>query len=298
MYLEPVYLNEKMVLNCAAYLFKGVSLESEVSEGETSKNKGTLSIGLKFLADLVSPISANAEQQKDKSYTTKTARRYTMGGLHMSLVDTLKETHEIYTPDPNNYQEIRGKFVEINAILRPIDFHSLVETLRIATPLIAQILQNFGEKFNQKIFNKNMKSEIAKYEELLKKIFLQLEEDYLKSGQLEMIMIDPTSGNQIGVVDIDVSEIEPVAVKAKLTDGQFRIIGRVSRSIPHGEEMSLVQRTVLSSILQIIEKIASIGGSIAQYHSGMDSAKTLATQFCQMSLPGPAIRVVAMSVCI
>ena len=28
-FLEPVYLNEKMVLNCAAYVFKGYSSKSE-----------------------------------------------------------------------------------------------------------------------------------------------------------------------------------------------------------------------------------------------------------------------------
>ena len=72
-YVEPVYLNEKMVLNCAAYVFKGVAMESEVSEGNTEKNKGNLSLGFKFLQDLLSPISASAEQQKEKTIATKTA---------------------------------------------------------------------------------------------------------------------------------------------------------------------------------------------------------------------------------
>jgi len=298
MYIEPVYLNEKMALNCAAYLFKGVALESEVSAGQSSKNKGSLNIGFKFLQDLLSPISASAEQQKETSQTTKTARRYTLGGLHMALIDALRESKEIYTPKLDQPIEAQGKFVELNVILRPIDFHSLLETLKISTPLIAQVLQNFGEKFNQKIFTPKFKTELVKYEELLRKVLSELEDDYLKSGQLEMLMIDPETNNQIGVVDIDVSDLEVVAVKSKLTDGEFHVIGRVSRVISSDGEMSLVQRTVLSSILQIVEKIATVGDGIQQYQSGMTAAKAVAQKFCQLSLPGPAVRVVAMSVCI
>lgn len=298
MYIEPVYVNEKMVLNCAAYLFKGVALESETSEGQSSKNKGNLTLGFKFLQELLSPISASAEQQKEKTQITKTARRYTMGGLHMALIDALHDADEIHTLDVKETFDLHGRFVELNVILRPVEFHSLVETLRISTPLIGQLLQNFGEKFNAKVFNQKFKTELSKYEDLLKKILLELEDDYLKSGQLEMLMIDPTTGTQLGIVDIDVSELEVVAVKAKLTDGQFKVIGKISRIIHAGEEMSMVQRSVLSSILQIFENIAVVGGGISQYQSGMNSAKIIAQQFCQLSLPGPAVRVVAMSVCI
>jgi hypothetical protein len=298
MYIEPVYLNEKMVLNCAAYLFKGVAFESEVSEGCASKNKGNLSLGFKFLQDLISPISAGAEQQKEKSHSIKTARRYTMGGLHMALIDALRDSKDIWTPKLDEPIASQDKFVELNVVLRPIDFHSLIETLRISAPLIAQLLQNFGEKFNQKLFTQKFRTELIKYEGLINKILTELEGDYLKSGQLEMIMIDPTSGAQIGVVDIDVSDLEAVSVKSKLTDGQFRVIGRVSRVIKDGEEMSLVQRTVLSSALQIVEKLAGLGTGLEQYQSGMMVAKAVAQKFCQLSLPGPAVRVVAMSVCI
>ncbi len=38
MFLEPVYLNETMLMNCASYFFKGISLEAEtISNTENSK---------------------------------------------------------------------------------------------------------------------------------------------------------------------------------------------------------------------------------------------------------------------
>lgn len=297
-YVEPVYLNEKMVLNCAAYIFKGVALESEVSEGKTAKNKGNLSLGFKFLQDLLSPISASAEQEKEKTIATKTARRYTLGGLHMSLIDALNENGHL--SKVLNIESINSheNYVEMNVILKPIDFYSIIEALKVATPLISQVLQNFGDKFNSQLFTKNMKAELAKYEQLVTKILSELENDYLKSGQLEMIMIDPKTNRQLGVVDIDVNDMEPLAVKAKLTDGRFKVIGRISRHVGSAENISLVQRTVLSSTLAIIEKVVAVSSGIDKYREGMGAARVIAQQVCQLTLPGPAVRVMAMSVCI
>lgn len=297
-YVEPIYLNEKMVLNCAAYIFKGVAMESETSEGNTAKNKGNLNLGFKFLQDLLSPISASAEQEKEKTTTTKTARRYTLGGLHMSLIDELNENgHLKRLPDIESINS-HEHYVEMNVILRPIDFYSIIETLKAATPLISQVLQNFGDKFNAQVFTKSVKSELAKYEQLITKILSELESDYLKSGQLEMIMIDPTTSRQLGVVDIDVSDMEALAVKAKLTDGRFKVIGRISRHVDSTESISLVQRTVLSSALVILEKLVATSSGIDKYRSGMGAARDLAQQVCQLNLPGPAVRIMAMSVCI
>jgi hypothetical protein len=297
-YVEPVYLNEKMVLNCAAYVFKGVAMESEVSEGSTAKNKGNLSLGFKFLQDLLSPISASAEQQKEKTVATKTARRYTLGGLHMSLIDALNENGHLARPPNLESVSSYEHYVEMNVILKPIDFYSIIEALKVAAPLISQLLQNFGDKFNAQVFTKNMKADLVKYEQLITKVLAELESDYLKSGQLEMIMVDPQTGRQLGVVDIDVNDMEPLSVKAKLTDGKFKVIGRISRHVDGTESISLVQRTVLSSALQIIEKLVAASSGIEKYRAGMSAARLVAQQVCQLSLPGPAVRVMAMSICI
>lgn len=143
-----------------------------------------------------------------------------------------------------------------------------------------------------------MKADLVKYEQLITKVLAELENDYLKSGQLEMIMVDPQTGRQLGVVDIDVNDMEPLSVKAKLTDGKFKVIGRISRHVNDTESISLVQRTVLSSALQIIEKLVAASSGIEKYREGMSSARLVAQQVCQLSLPGPAVRIMAMSICI
>ncbi|MEB0009127.1 hypothetical protein QN412_22620 [Pseudomonas sp. RTB3] len=298
-YIEPVYLNEKMVLNCAAYLFKGVAMESEAQEGKKSAGKGNISLGFKFLSDLISPLSGSAELAKESTSSTKTARRYTMGGLHMTLIDELNDRKLINRKFNVTESAYNSSFVELDVILKPVDFYSILEALKISAPLICQVLQNFGEKINQKVFgNKKLKEDIKKYEELIANVLSELESDYLKSGQLEMLMSCPSTGRQIGVLDVDVGDADALSVKAKLTDGRFRVIGRVSRQIEEGETISLVQRTVLSSILSIVEKVVGVTNGIQEYQASMNVARGVAQQVCQLNLSGPAVRVMAMSVCI
>lgn len=298
-YIEPVYLNEKMVLNCAAYLFKGVAMESEEQEGKTTAGKLNINLGFKFLNELISPISGAGELGKELTSSSKTARRYTMGGLHMTLIDELNERYFINRNFTVDEPTENSSFVELDVILKPVDFYSILEALKISAPLICQVLQNFGEKINQKVFaNKKLKEDIRKYEELIANILSELEGDYLKSGQLEMLMSCPVTGRQIGVLDVDVTDIDALSVKAKLTDGRFRVVGRVSRQIGEGDAISLVQRTVLSSILSLVEKVVGMTNGIQEYQAGMNVARGLAQQVCQLNLSGPAVRVMAMSVCI
>ncbi|GLU33290.1 hypothetical protein Busp01_31320 [Trinickia caryophylli] len=275
-------------------------MEAEISQSQTTKSRKNLTVGLKFLSELISPISFSGEHGGEKSEVSKTARRYTMGGLHMSLIDALNEQEYIIKDLDIEKIPPRDKFIELNAILRPIDFYSIIEAIKVSTPLIVQVLQNFGDKFNPQIFNKNIKNDLTKYESLVSRILNDLETDYLKSGQLEMIMVDPDTQRQIGVLDVDVSDFDALSMKAKLTDGCFRVIGRVSKHAQNGESISLVQRTILSSVLSILEKFmrATDVDGVEKYKRAMNTAKGFAQQICQLSLPGPALRMMAMSICI
>lgn len=297
-YLEPIYLNEKMLMNCAAYILKGVSLETQHAETDKVTKSANLQIGLKLLSDLISPISAGAEVDSLRETTTKTARRFTVGGLHMSLVDELEKQKILHKGERRDEHLASGDFLEIDAILRPIDLFSIIEVLKLATPIGAQFFTHFGERLNPTFFDKKLVGKLPAYEQLLVATLNKLEEDYLSSRQLEMIMIDPVSGKEIGVVDLDVQDDDASAVKARLTDGKFKVIGKVTRSYSEDEELSLVQRSVLSSAVEIVDRIADMGGEAQAFRTKASDGKALVQKVCQLSIDGPAIRLTAMSVCI
>lgn len=303
-FLEPVYLNEKMVLNCAAYLFEGVALESEDVEQKTIGSKGNLQLGVKFLQNLLSPISAEGELSRTSVKEIRAARRYTLGGLHMIVLDELQErkNHLLRIDPANDYPIVDESYVDIEAILRPIDFFTTIEILERLTPLVAQVLVNFGTRINQQVFTKKVVSDIPKYEEVTESILEQLESDYLKSNQLEMIMVDPNDPtHQFGIVDLDVADYEPSAVKARLTDGKFHVIGKVTKHVGDGESLSLLQRTFLSTVMELMSKVVNLNSeqaSIIQYQQSIKEARNTITQVTQLEIDGPAYRVMAMSVCV
>lgn len=303
-FLEPVYLNENMVLNCAAYLFKGVSLESEDTEQKTVEGKGNLQLGISFLQQLISPLSVQGELGKTSSKEIKTARRYTLGGLHMVVLDELqKKEHHLIQVDPSfGYDAVNESYIEIDAVLQPIDFYNLIEILKTITPLAIQLITNFGPMLKKSPPNKKMVSDIQKYEKVITSILTQLENDYLKSGQLEMIMVNPDDpSDQYGIVDIDVRDYEPSSVKARLTDGQFHIIGKVTKHVGDEGSLSLVNRTFLATLMDLLSKIVNMNTEqtkITQYKEQIQKIKPMVEGLCQLKIEGPAYRIMAMSICV
>lgn len=298
-FLEPIFLNEKMMLNTAAYLFKGVTLEEEVTKSSESSKKGKGSIGFKFLQDLISPVSIEGELNSKDNMSLKSARTYTLGGLHMTVIEELRKNEQLYPITFSPLIVPEDTFVSLDVILKPVDFYQILEVVNLIKPLIIQLLTDFGGRINQSFFTKNRIKEIPKYDKLIESIISSLETDYLKSKQLEMLMISPENNEIIGIVDIDLTDIEPLEIKAKLNDGEFHVIGKVSRYIEDGESMSMVQRTVLSKIFELVGKAVSLNEnpeSFVSYKNNLLSMQPIVEKFIKLNLPGPAVRVVAMSV--
>jgi hypothetical protein len=299
-FLEPIFLNEKMLLNLAAYLFKGVSLDKEITNENTKTSKVKGSVGFKFLQDLISPVSLNAEHENINKQYSKTARIYTLGGLHMSVIDELEKAKylENISFNPQKLPKANS-FIKLNVILKPVDYYQIIDVLKLVKPLIIQLIDDFGTKINSKIFNKNTKKEIPKYDKLVESILKSLENDYLNSKQLEMLMIEPNSKNIIGIVDIDLTDINPQEIKAKLNDGQFFVIGKISRVVHGNEKISMFQRTLLSKIVELIENIVSVNNKMTEinnYKIFLKNIQPIIEKFIQLNLKGPAIRIMAMSI--
>ena len=141
-FLEPVYLNEKMVLNCAAYVFKGYSLESEANATTQTEHSRAGKAGFGFLQKLIT-FGMEAGSRQSTTVGDRSARRYTVGGLHMSLIDQLHGLGLLHAVAPDSLKEDVGSgggYVEMLAELRPIDFYALIDTLRIAVPIVEKAL--------------------------------------------------------------------------------------------------------------------------------------------------------------
>jgi hypothetical protein len=131
-YLEPLYLNEKMVLNAAAYLFKGVDSESEEKFSSSSNSQANAKIGISFLQGLLGKAELGVEGKSTSANEVTTVKRYTLGGLHMTVVDELEERKDI--KDFSSADINKGQYIKTKAILQPVDIFQLVETLQTSAP--------------------------------------------------------------------------------------------------------------------------------------------------------------------
>ncbi|KQO31002.1 hypothetical protein N5E99_10640 [Pseudomonas chengduensis] len=294
-YLEPLYLNEKMVLNAAAYLFKGVGSELEERVSSSANSQANAKIGISFLQGLLGKAELGVKGESASASEVTTVKRYTLGGLHMTVVDELENRKDI--KDFSNVEMAAGQYIKAKAVLQPVDIFQLVETLQTSAPLIVQGLKHFGVGLG---IQKKSLDEFLKYEKPLTQLIDAIEQDYLKSKQLEMLLCSPETGIPFGVVDLDVTDYDPKEIKAKLTDGEFAVFGKLTKRIGGGETLSLVQRTFLSYVMGVLDTLMEVTNDMKglnEYRHSMDTAKPFVERFCRLSIDGPAYRMTAMSVC-
>lgn len=298
-----MYLNEKMVLNTAAHLFKGYSLKEEQFQEKDKSINGEISTGVTLLGKLFSPISAKGELSGGTSNSVKSERLYTLGGLHMSVLESLKKGKNSQLKPLNislHEDKIRdSSFLSSKVILKPVDFYETIQLLSLLRPLLVKLFDEFGDKFLQSRQSLSQLNEIQKYDEMIGTLLKSLEDDYLKSRQLEMIMISPKNNKPLGVLDIPLEDYDPVEMKSKLNDGQFYVVGKLIRYIDKNSKLSLVQRSSFSQIILLFEKLISFSekdNDVKDFRKQLKDIEDIVNKVIKLRLEGPAVRLLALSV--
>jgi hypothetical protein len=226
--------------------------------------------------------------------------------------------------DPEN-----DSFLEIEAILRPTDYYSILSTLKVLGPLVAQILRDYGDQ----LFNSGkeespspiqikqsvkrpeksnsgrgkssspgrIRQSVEQYEKSILSIVHQLEQDYLTSRQIEMVMWSNEDPHvAFGVADIEVGDYDPAELQAKLSDGNFHVIGKIKRSVREGQSINLLQKSALFNAVKLFKDLIALSDPSILHELDSrilplwDNIRRLAT----VEIPGPAVRVLTMSVCV
>ena len=319
--LEPIYLNEKMLLNCASYLFDGIGLTQEINKTSAeSTNKNLNASGavestgfVDFIAKAGGNIDAKYESQINSNYAFNTIKTLTLGALHMKSLDKLEEENLIEELKINQDEENEIPFKKIKANIKPVDFFELIQLLKAITPQLKPLF-NIGNAQNQTnykkiVSNKTNINNFNDFVELFDNVITELEKNYLESNLLEMLMYQ--EGQCIGVVDIDLQGYEANQVKAQLNDGDFIIIGKITKTVYGGEELNLLQRSLINPLLTLLEKITIIStlfqkkeqnfvseNSIHQFLNIKETVMQLISLLLDIVIKGPAVRFRAMSICI
>ena len=314
-HLDPLYLNEKMVLNCASFLFEGIPESTELTASDEKTKEVSAKVGIpKFLFSAEGGLKDAGKEQSRFLF------RYTVGSLHSRVLNELR-ARDLLLDVATRADEIQyhnGKYIYAQAVLKPIDFFALLSALRTIAPIVSQVLSQFGDKIigsfskpgpttalarsgSQPKPNHKLRELVEKTASSIGEVVAELEEDYYRSKLLEMVMYNSVTGVSYGIVDVDLSDDNPAEIRAKLTGGYYAIVGKLVRIAGEKEEMSLLQRSSLYSVVQLFSKLVAMNPdqeAVKSYFAGIEAASTLLEQFVDLSVKGPAIRIAAMSVSI
>ncbi|QWZ61682.1 hypothetical protein I6L28_06890 [Acinetobacter pittii] len=316
--LEPVYLNEKMLLNCAGYLFDGVETSTNISQSNNDQSTksvtGSGGIGtsgvLEWLAKAEGNLEGKLDLQNANNYSKSSTKYLTFGALHMKVLKKLHEDKLIKKFEGFDEDLKQSPYVAIEADLQPVDFFELLQILKMLTPQLKYLTTFLNKNSTDKKQSSHQNQLNNDIIEIIKNLILELEKNYLESNLLEMLM--SINGRCIGVIDIDLENNEPNKIKSQLNDGNFIIIGKITKIINDDQNINLLQRNVITPLLSLVERISllveAINSNKEDYEiSDSKISEILAfkqrTYFIINSLldifiDGPAMRIRAMSICI
>lgn len=285
--IVPVYLNQKLVFDLLAMLQGGISTVTTVTESSSNTNtdgeKVSAGFGLSeaFSTLLKIDLSGSKEKTagKEETNTSSQERVHTPASLFFQLRNILlekgylKETNEDL-PQAGDFVEFEG-FLKRNPIVETID--SLAEMMDIAEAFEDKPQQKKGSR-NQTSENQKIKQQMVKFSDALKAgSTIDLSSSSLKAGYTAVVTVETCFLND--------------PLMSDLVDGQFKIIGKVIKSVnDSSDSINLLRKTALSKMpsalmLEALGHLGSLGSE-----QGFDIPDL------KLEIEGPAIQVLPIAI--
>lgn len=287
--IVPVYLNQRMVFDLLAMLQGGISTVTAVSKQEAgesgSRGSASASLGLSEALSSLFKIGLKAEMEASGKASTHNSvqeeRVHTPASLFYQLRTTLVEKKLLQQVDEGS-QVKAGQIVEFTVKLKR---NPIIEIMDTMTEMMSMAVLFEGEKSNGSKGGKGKANENAQ----LKK---QMEEfsKALKSGNtVDLTASDLPSGHRAVITVESLYLNDPVM--SDLVDGEFKVVGKVVRSIEDdSESINLIRKTALSRMP------SHILGQVFQQFATLGSTQGFDLPELKMEVEGPAIQVLPIAI--
>ena len=287
--LVPVYLNQKMVFDLLAMLQGGISTVTTVSQttSETTADQQKISAGFGLSEVLSTLLRVNLSGDLSNSKTQEAdtiaseERIHTPASLFFQLRNLLIEKN--YIIDVTENPPAAGDFVEFEGFLRR---NPIVETFD-SLAAIGEIVLDFEEKPQQGTTrNRNRLSDNQRTLQQIAGFSKRLKE----GGTIDLIAENVVFDGYGAVITLEAGFLNDPSM-SDLVDGQFKVIGKVIKSIDNeSESINLLRKTTLSKISSpilagMLGKLDLIGGE-----TGFNVPKP------EWEVKGPAIQVLPIAI--
>jgi len=287
--IVPVYLNQRMVFDLLAMLQGGISTVTAVTklEGSESGTMGSASasVGLSEALSSLFKIGLKAEMEtSDKSsnnHSIQEERVHTPASLFYQLRNTLVE-RKLLTKISEESKIVAGQIVEFTVKLKR---NPIIETMDMMTEMMSMAVLFDDQKSGVGKGGKGKSNENTQTKKQM--------DDFskaLKSGNtVDLTASDLPSGHKAVITVESLYLNDPFM--SDLVDGEFKVVGKVVRSITDSSEsINLIRKTALSRmpshlLEQMFQQFALLGTI-----QGFDIPDL------RMEVDGPAIQILPVAI--
>ncbi|UWQ14744.1 hypothetical protein K3556_02285 [Aliiroseovarius sp. M344] len=260
----PIYLNQNYVFDLLAMLKDGLSTVTSVTETSSSKasssGEAQGNIGLGSMLTPLLKIDLSARRGNSKStgneQTSTQERVHTPASMLQSLRQELREADLLsaYERDQTHLPKA-GELIEITVILKRNPFIELMDTMLGILPLAMQFASQ--EVGNKKIATSKQKE----VKELLNQ--MNAVRESLTQGNTIDLFSELGDGTKT-IITVDQRYLDD-AQMANLIDGEYKILGKVSRAITSNDApLSLLRKTPVSKLPVFIDAMKEMSDSLLQ----------------------------------
>lgn len=261
--IVPVYLNQKIVFDLLAMLQDGISTVRAIntSNGDTNTQGEKLSAGFglseAFSTLLKIDLSGSKEKNGSQNHNVETNEEkvHTPASLFFKLRNLLSEQNHLH--ELKTGSEIKsGDFIEFagqlsrNPIIEVID--SMSEMMNIAqTFQTPEKSQNHKTKSPPQNEYKVIQQQMQKFSESLK-----------AGNTIDLTMNNLSSGHN-ALITVETAFLND-PLMSDLVDGQFKVLGKVIKTVQNGESIDLLRKTAISKmpsplLLQAFDHLTQLG---------------------------------------
>lgn len=287
--IVPVYLNQKLVFDLLAMLQGGISTVTTItratSEKESKSDKVSAGFGLSeaFSTLLKIDLSGSKENgtSKDDSTTSSQERVHTPASLFFQLRNLLVEKGYLVEqnggelPKAGDFVEFEG-YLKRNPIIETID--SLAEMMSIAEAFEDKPQNKNRGKGGQTSENQRIRQQMVHFS------------DSLKAGDTIDLTSRSLESDFSAVITVEAAFLND-PLMSDLVDGQFKVIGKVIKSVEDSSDfIDLLRKTALSKmpsavLLEALGHLSELGSD-----QGFDIPDL------KLHVEGPAIQILPIAI--
>ncbi|PHZ60197.1 hypothetical protein CRG86_002935 [Photobacterium leiognathi] len=258
--IVPVYLNQKLVFDLLAMLQDGIctvtAINTNSSEASNNNEKLSVGFGLNEAFSTLLKIDLSGSQDKSKSdnrsVETTQEKVHTPVSLFFKLRNLLVEKGHISQLNIDS-QVISGDFIEFEGQLNR---NPIIETLDSMAEMMSM-----AEVFDNKPKAKGKGVPNNEYKVIREQ--MQQFSSSLKSGNTTDLTVSNLVSGHNALITVETAFLNDPFM-SDLVDGQFKVLGKVIRSVEDGETISLLRKTAMSKmpspiLMQAIGKMSELG---------------------------------------